>query len=78
MQNLKVEIKASKKTQTEEILEMKNLEKRTGTTNANITNRKQETEEISQAYNKEIDISVKKKNVPDAKHPENLGYRKNT
>ena len=41
-----MEIESIKKTQTEGILEMKNLGKRTGTTDASITNRIQETEEI--------------------------------
>ena len=45
VQDLKMEIEAIKKTQTEEILEMENLGKRTGTTDASITNRIQEMEE---------------------------------
>jgi predicted transcriptional regulator len=44
-QDLKVEIEAIKKTQTEGILEMKNLGKRTETTDASITKRMQEMEE---------------------------------
>jgi hypothetical protein len=39
VQDLKVEIEAIKKTQTEEILKMENLGKRTGTKDARITNR---------------------------------------
>ena len=37
VQDLKMEIEAIKKTQTEGILEMENLGKRTGTTDASIT-----------------------------------------
>jgi hypothetical protein len=39
VQDLKMEIEAIKKTQTEGILEMENLEKRTGTTDTSITTR---------------------------------------
>ena len=39
VQDLKMEIEAIKKTQTEGILEIENLEKRTGRTYATITNR---------------------------------------
>lgn len=45
VQDLKVEIEAIKKTQTEGILEMENLGKRTRTADGSITNRIQETEE---------------------------------
>lgn len=45
VQDLKVEIEATKTTQTEEILEMENIGKRRGTTDATITNRIQEMEE---------------------------------
>jgi hypothetical protein len=45
VQDLKVQIEAKKKTQTEGILEMENLGKRTGTTDASITNRVQGMEE---------------------------------
>ena len=44
-QDLKREIEAIKKTQTEAILEMENLGKRIGTTGTNITNRIQEMDE---------------------------------
>ena len=44
-QDLKMEIEAIKKTQVEATLEMENLGKRTGTTDASITNRIQEMEE---------------------------------
>ena len=44
MQYLKVKIETVKKTQTERILEVKNLGKRTGKTDASITNRTQEME----------------------------------
>jgi hypothetical protein len=39
VQDLKIEIEAIKRTQTEGILEMENLKKRTGTIGAIITNR---------------------------------------
>ena len=39
IQDLKVEIKTINKTQAEEILEMENLEKKTGTIDTRITNR---------------------------------------
>jgi hypothetical protein len=42
---VKIEIEAMKKSQTEEILKMENLRKRTGTTDASTTNRIQEMEE---------------------------------
>ena len=45
VQDLKMKIEAIKKTQTERILEMENLEKRTGTTDTSITNKIQETED---------------------------------
>ena len=45
VQDLKMEIEATKKTQTEAILDMENLRKRTGTTDAIITNRIQEMED---------------------------------
>ena len=45
VQDLKIEIEAIKKIQTEGILEMENLGKCTGTTNTSITNRKQEMED---------------------------------
>jgi hypothetical protein len=41
-QDLKLKIGGIKKTQSEGILEMENLEKRTGTTDTSITNRTQE------------------------------------
>jgi hypothetical protein len=45
LQDLKGEIEAIKKTKTEGILEMENLGKGTGTTDAGITKRIQEMEE---------------------------------
>ena len=45
VQDLKMKIEAIKKTQTKEILEMENLGKRTGPTDANITNRIQKMKE---------------------------------
>jgi hypothetical protein len=45
---LKIKIEAIKKTQFEGIMEMENLGKQTGATNASITNRIQEMEERSQ------------------------------
>ena len=43
--DLKLEVETVKKSQREESLEMENLEKRSGVTDANITNRIQEVEE---------------------------------
>ena len=43
--DLKIEIESIKKTQTEKILELENLDKRRGTTEESITNRIQEMEE---------------------------------
>ena len=45
VQDLKVEIEAIKKRQTEAILEMENLGKRTGNRYKSITNRKQKMED---------------------------------
>jgi hypothetical protein len=45
VQDLKIEIKAIKKTKIEEILEMKNFEIQTGTTGADFANGIQELEE---------------------------------
>jgi hypothetical protein len=45
VQDLKAEREAIKRKQTEEILEMENLGKRTGTTEASTTSRTQEVEE---------------------------------
>ena len=63
VQDLKVEIEAIKKKQTEEILEMENLGKRTGTTHASLTNRRQEIEERISGIDdtiEEIDVSQRK------------------
>jgi hypothetical protein len=62
MQDLKVEIEAIKKTQTEEILEMEDLGKRTETTDASITNKIKEMEKIISYVEdtiEEFDTSVK-------------------
>jgi hypothetical protein len=45
VQDLKIEIEAIKKIQTEGILEMKNLGKRRGTTDVNVNNRIEKMEE---------------------------------
>ncbi|XP_060221820.1 S-methyl-5'-thioadenosine phosphorylase isoform X2 [Meriones unguiculatus] len=61
-QDLKIELEKLKKTQMEEIVERKNLGKKTGTTEVSITNRLQEMEErISgvEGAMEEIDVSVK-------------------
>ena len=63
IQALKTEIEAIKKTQTKRILDMENLDKRTGTTEASITNRIQEMEKrISGVKDtiEVIDLLVKK------------------
>jgi hypothetical protein len=49
VQDLKMEIEAIKKTQTEGTLETENIGKRTVTTETSINNRIQEMKEISQA-----------------------------
>ncbi|KAL6065661.1 hypothetical protein STEG23_028022 [Scotinomys teguina] len=63
VQDLKTEIEAIKKTpQTEGRLEMENLSKQTGTTDASITNKLQEVEERISGIEdtiEEIDLSVK-------------------
>ena len=62
VQNLKTEIEAIKKTQTEETMEMENLGKWSGTTDASITNRIQEMEERTSDIEdtmEEIDSPVK-------------------
>ena len=62
VQYLKMEIEATKKTQTEGILEMENLGKRTATTDTSITNRVQEVEERLPGIEgkiEEINTSVK-------------------
>jgi hypothetical protein len=62
VQDLKMEIEAIKNAQTEGILGMENLGKRTGTTDASIINRTQEMEEkilgVEDAV-EEIDTAVK-------------------
>jgi len=63
VQDLKVEIETIKRTQTEGILEMENLGKRTGTTDASIAKRIQEIEERILGVEdtiEEIDIHLKK------------------
>ena len=74
MQNLKVEINAIKKTQAEGILEMENLGKRMGTTDASIINRIQEISGIEDTWEK-IDTSVKE-NVKAKKNPWHKTSRK--
>jgi len=61
-QDLKIEIKTVKKTQTDRNLETEKLEKKMGTTDASITNRLQEMEEWTSGIEdtiEEIDTSVK-------------------
>jgi hypothetical protein len=64
-QDLKMEIKIIKKTQTEGILEMENLSNQTGTTDTNISNQIQEMEEphALKVTIKEIDNFGQKQNV---------------
>ena len=62
IQDLKVEVETIKKTQMEANLGMENLGKRSGITNASITNRIQEIEERTSGVEdtvEEIDITVK-------------------
>lgn len=66
VQDLKVEIEARKKIQTEEILKMENLRKRTVTTGASITNRIQKMKERISGIGdvtQEIDQSKKMLNL---------------
>ena len=63
IQDLKMEIEAIKKTQVEATLEMENLGKRTGTTDASITNRIQEMEERISGI-EDIDTSVNRFSLP--------------
>jgi len=85
VQDLKREMKAIKKTQTEMMLEMGNLGKRTGTTDISITNRIQEMGETISGIEdtiEEIDVSVKEnaksKKFMTQKHPGNLGHYEKT
>lgn len=76
-----MEIEAIKKAQLEGILEMENLEKRTGTADVSITNRIQEMEEIfsSQKQQKKLIHQTKKMlnlKIPDTKYPRNLDTMK--
>ena len=62
VQYLKLELETVKKTQTKEILEMKYLGKKTGATDASITNRIQEMEERVSGIEdmiEEINTSIK-------------------
>ena len=59
-----MEIEALKKTQSERMLEMQTLKKRTGTTDKNITNRMWEMEErilVVEDMIQEIETSIKEK-----------------
>jgi methyl-accepting chemotaxis protein len=70
VQNLKIEIETTKKTQVEETLVMENLGRKIGTTITSINNRIQEMEErISDVKDTidEIDTSVKE-NAKSKKH----------
>ena len=61
--HLKVEVETIKKTQTEEILKIENLGKRTGTTDSRMTNRIEQMKERISGLNhtiEEIDIRVNK------------------
>lgn len=68
---MKMEIKTIMKTQTEDILETENLEKRTGTADASIMNRRQEMEERVSGIEvtiEEIDITKKILNLNSSQH----------
>jgi hypothetical protein len=80
-----VGIEGIKKTQTEEILEMENVGKRTGATDASITNRIQEMEERISGVEDTIEETetsvkenIKSKKIPYTKHPGNLKYYEKT
>jgi hypothetical protein len=68
VQDLKIQIDAINKIQTEGILKMENLGKRIGTTDESITNRIQEMEEGLEDMIEEIDTSVKE-NTTAEKNP---------
>jgi hypothetical protein len=85
IQDLKMKIESIKKTQTEEILEMENLGRRTGITDVSITNRIQEMEEkmlvrediIEEIYTT-VKENVKLKQFMRQKHPQNLRHYEKT
>jgi chromosome segregation ATPase len=81
IQDLKMEIETIKNSQKETTLEIENLGKRSGVTDARITNRKKEIEErISGAEDiiENIDTTVKEnakmQKAPNPKHPGNPGH----
>jgi predicted nucleic acid-binding Zn-ribbon protein len=87
IQDIKMEIETIKKSQRETTLELENLGKRSGVTDASITNKLQEIEErISGEEDtiENIDTTVggkkkpKKKKAPNTKHPENPGHNEKT
>ena len=68
IQDLKTEIEATKKTQTEENLEIKNLDKQSGTTDPSINNRIQEIEKRLSGIEDTIEVidsSVKENAKPN-------------
>ena len=86
IQDLKVKIETMKKSQKEASLEMERIEKKSGTTDAGITNRIQLIEEIfSEIYDTNHvrcqHISQRKYKVQkdcNTKHPENSGDNEKT
>jgi chromosome segregation ATPase len=87
IQNLKMEIETTKKSQRETTLEIENLGKRSRVMDASITKRKLEIKErISRAEDtiEDLDTIVKKKckmqnaKSPNPKHPRNPGHNEKT
>jgi len=85
IQNLKMEIETIRKSQSETTLEIENLGKRLGVTDASITNRTQEIEDRilgAEDSIENIERTVKEKcknqKAPNPKHPGNPGYNETT
>jgi predicted nucleic acid-binding Zn-ribbon protein len=85
IQDLKREVDTITKTQSEEMLEIETLGKRSGTIDTSISNRIQEMEErISGAEDSIENIgttikeNTKRKKNPNSKHPGNPGHNEKT
>lgn len=84
IQDLKREVDTIKKTQSEAMLEIENLGKKSGTIDASISNRIQEMEKrISGAEDsiENISTTIKKYKMqkdPNSKHPGNPGHSEKT
>jgi predicted nucleic acid-binding Zn-ribbon protein len=85
IQDIKREVDTIKKTQSKATLEIETLGKKSGSIDANISNRIQEMEErISGAEDSIENIgttikeNTKRKKDPNSKHPENPGHNEKT